>query len=59
MIPLRFSQIARARVAAGRSNSRRYHHDTLYGLSDGIGSSANCSPIGYVVPGMARRFIAV
>src|SRR5947207_3435818 len=58
-MPPKCSQMIRSRVAGGRSNSRRYHHDTRYGLSDGIGSSANWLPIGYVVPGMARRFIPV
>src|SRR5919199_5734831 len=56
-MPLNCSHTDRLRVDAGRSNSRRYHHDTLYGLSAGIGSSANCDPIGYVVPGMLRRFV--
>ena len=38
-------------------NSVRYHHAGWNGLSAGIGSSVKRSPMGYVVPGIRRRFI--
>src|SRR5438034_11120352 len=59
LMPLKFSHSVRPRIDASRSNSLRYHQETLYGLSAGFGSSANWPPIGYVVLGIARRFIPV
>src|SRR5437870_4808710 len=58
-MPLKFSHTFCFDVDAGRSNSFRYHHDDLYGLSAGIGRFANCAPMGYVVPGRALRFMPV
>src|SRR5262245_59573322 len=44
--------------SAGSATSVRYHHDTLKGLSAGMGRFEKFLAIGYVVPGSERRFMA-
>src|SRR5579859_4590120 len=45
--------------SAGSLNSVLYHHDCRNGLAGGIWIFEKSSKIGYVVPGIARRFIPV
>src|SRR5712692_10621406 len=56
-MPSRWSAKARGESAGGNVNSVRYHQAGLNGLSAGMGKSVKRSPMGYVVPGIARRFM--
>src|SRR5215470_1315358 len=56
-MPRKFSHTVFPANSFGRVNSLRYHHETAYGLSGGIGRFEKFAPIGYPMPGYFRRFM--
>src|SRR6185437_4827470 len=57
-MPSKCSQAVRLLKFFGSVNSFLYHHEHAKGLSFGIGRFAKFAPIGYVVPGICRRFMS-
>src|SRR5437868_14581339 len=56
-MPRKFSQTVFPAKSFGSANSLRYHHETAYGLSGGMGKFEKFAPTGYDTPGYCRRFI--
>src|SRR5487761_212395 len=56
-MPSKCSQTVRPSKFMGIVSSVRYHHEDAKGLSFGIGKLAKLAPMGYVVPGIFRRFM--
>src|SRR6266403_2131786 len=56
-MPRKFSQTVFPAKSFGSANSLRYHHETAYGLSGGMGKFEKFAPMGYDTPGYCRRFI--
>src|SRR6266404_8782141 len=56
-MPRKFSHTVLPAKSFGSANSLRYHHETAYGLSGGMGKFEKFAPMGYDTPGYCRRFI--